>query len=57
MVDISRERYEGNDTETIVDNDEILSLNEKHIEERLGHNSLREIKIKSNHRKYRYEYE
>ena len=33
MVDISRETYERNGIETIVDNDGILWLNEKHIEE------------------------
>ena len=32
MVDISRETYLRNITETIVDNDGILWLNEKHIE-------------------------
>ena len=38
MVDISRKTYERNDIETIVDNDGILWLNEKHIEEcRLDH--------------------
>ena len=30
MVDISRKTYERNDIETIVDNDGILWLNEKH---------------------------
>ena len=33
MVDISREMYERNDIETIVDNDGILWLNKKYIEE------------------------
>ena len=37
MVDISRETYERNGIETIVDNDGILWLNEQHIEEVLGH--------------------
>ena len=31
MVDISRKTYERNGIETIVDNDGILWLNEKHI--------------------------
>ena len=31
-VDISRKTYEKNDIETVVDNDEKLWLNEKHIE-------------------------
>ena len=35
MVDISRKSYERNGIETIIDNDEILWLNEKHIEEEL----------------------
>ena len=57
MVGISRETYERNGTETIVDNDGILSLNEKKIEERLDHKSLQEITMKyhSNHTKHRYE--
>ena len=33
MVDISREMYERNGIETIVDNDGILWLNKKYIEE------------------------
>ena len=58
MVDISRETYERNGIETIVDNDGILWLNEKYIEEELEeHKNLREITIKynSDHRKRRYE--
>ena len=35
-VDISREEYERNGIETIVDNEGILRLNKKHIEERLA---------------------
>ena len=35
MVDISRKAYERNGVEAIVDNDGILWLNEKQIEERL----------------------
>ena len=58
MVDINREIYERNVIETIVDNDGILCLNEKHIEERLDHKDLREITVKydSDHRKQKYEY-
>ena len=57
MVDISRKGHERSDRETIVDNDKILLLNEKHTEEELGHKNLREITIKyiSNYRKRRYE--
>ena len=46
MVKISRKTYERNDIKTIVDNDEILWLNEKHIEEGLDHQNLREIAAK-----------
>ena len=55
MVDISRKTYEGDGVETIVDNDGILRLNEKHIEEGLDHKHFREIKTKnySDHRKYK----
>ena len=37
MVDISRETYERNGVEVIVDSDAILWLNEKYIEEELGY--------------------
>ena len=37
MVDISRETYERNGVEAIVDSDVILWLNEKYIEEGLGY--------------------
>ena len=42
--------------ETTADNYEILWLNEKHIEEGLGHKNLQEITIKyhSDHRKHIY---
>ena len=55
MVDIRRETYERNGI--VVDNDEILRLNEKHIEEGLDPETLQEITIKhhSDHRKNRYE--
>ena len=41
----------------MVDNDGILWLNEKHIEEGLDHKNLREIttKYNSDYRKHRYE--
>ena len=56
MVDISRKTYERNSIETIVGNDEILWLNEEHIEERLDHKNLRgfTIKYNSNYRKHKY---
>ena len=39
MADISRKLYEKNDIETIVDNDRILWLNEKYIQE-LDHEKI-----------------
>ena len=55
MTDISRKTYERNGIKTIVDNDGILWLNEKHIEEGLDHKNMREItkKYHSDHRKQR----
>ena len=57
VIGIRRKTYERNGIETIVDNDGILWLKEKHIEEGLYHKHLREITIEyhSDHRKYRYE--
>ena len=57
MADINGKTYEINGIETIIGNDGILWLNEKHIEEGLNHNNLREITIKyhSDHRKHRCE--
>ena len=46
MFNHSRKTYERNDIETIVDNDGILWLNEKHIEEGLDPKNLREVIIK-----------
>ena len=40
MVDISRKTYKRNGMETIVDNDGILRLNEKHVEEGLDQKKL-----------------
>ena len=45
MVDISRKMYERNAIQTLVDDDGILWLNEKHIEKGLHHKHLQEIKI------------
>ena len=49
--------YERTCVETIVDNDRIVWLNEKHNEEGLDHKYLRATTLKylSNHRKRRYE--
>ena len=57
MVNISRKTYERNGIDKIIDNDGILWLNEKHIEEALDHKNLWEIttKYNSNDRKHRYE--
>ena len=53
MVDISRKTYERNGIETIVDDDGIIWLNEKHTEEGLDHKNAQEIEIKyqTDHRK------
>ena len=40
MVDIGKETYKNNDTEAIVDGIVTLRLNDKHIEEKLGHKNL-----------------
>ena len=40
MIDISKKTYENNDIDVIVDDDDTLWLNEKHIEEKLGHKNL-----------------
>ena len=37
MVNIDKETYENNNMEAIVDGTGTLWLNEKHIEEKLGH--------------------
>ena len=57
MVDISETTYENNDTEVIVDGIDTYWLNEKHIEEKLGHKNLPAIKNKYDpvYKKYRYE--
>ena len=40
MVDISKKAFEKNDIEVIVDGTGTLWLNEKHIEETLGHKNF-----------------
>ena len=57
MFDISGKTYERNGIKTVVYNDGILWLNEKHIKEGLNHKNVREITIKyrSDHRKHGYE--
>ena len=46
MLDISKKTYERNGIGEILQNDGTFCLNEKHIEEGLGHKSLREITTK-----------
>ena len=57
MVDIGKETYENNDIEVIVDGIGTLWLNEKHIEEKLGHKNLPVITNKYDqvYKKHRYE--
>ena len=57
MVDISKKTHENNDIEVIVDDIDMPWLNEKHIEEKLGHKNLPATTSKYDpvHRKYRYE--
>ena len=40
MVNITKEAFENNDIEVIVDSVDTLWLNEKNIEEKLGHKNL-----------------
>ena len=57
MVDISKKTYENNDIEVLVDGVGALWLNEKHIEEKLGHENLPVITNKYDpvYKKNRYE--
>ena len=58
MVDISKKKtYENNDIEVIVDGIGTLWLNEKHIEEKLGHKNLPVItnQYEPVYKKHRYE--
>ena len=56
MIDITKETLENNDIEVIIDGVNIW-LNEKHIEEQLGHKNLPAITSKYNkiYKKHRYE--
>ena len=40
MANINKEKYENNNIETMIDGIVKLRLNEKHIEEKLGHKNL-----------------
>ena len=57
MVNITKETYENNDIEVITDNLNRLWLNEKHVEEQLGHKNLSSLTNKYNkiYKKRRYE--
>ena len=57
MVNINKDTYENNDIETIVDSIGRLWLNEKNIEEKLGHKNLPAIanKYDQEYKKCRYE--
>ena len=57
MVDIGKETYENNNKEVIVDGIGTLWLNEKHIEEKLGHKNLPVITNKYDqvYKKHRHE--
>ena len=58
MIDIGKETYENNDIEIIVDGIGTLWLNEKHVEEKSGHEKLPVItnKYDSVYKKHRYEF-
>ena len=57
MVNITKEMYEINGIEVITDNVNTLWLNEKHVEQQLGHKNLQAVTNKYNeeYRKRRYE--
>ena len=57
MVNITKETLENNDIEVIVDSVNALWLNERHIEEQLGHKNLPAVTNKYNriYKKHRYE--
>ena len=57
MVNITKETYENNDIEVIIDRFGKLWLNQKHVEQQLGHKNLRAVTNKYNkkYKKCRYE--
>ena len=57
LVDIGKETYKSNGIKVIVDDIGTLWLNEKHIEEKLGHKNLPVITNKYDpvYKKHRYE--
>ena len=57
MVDITKEAYKNNNIEVIVDGIGTLWLNQKHVEEKLGHKNLPVLinKYDPVYKKHRYE--
>ena len=57
MVNITKETYENNDIEVIIDRFGKLWLNEKHVEQQLGHKNLLAVtnKYDKKYKKCRYE--
>ena len=57
MFNITKEMYENNNIEVITDNLNTLWLNERHVQQQLGHKNLRAVTNKYNkeYRKCRYE--
>ena len=57
MVNITKEMYENNSIEVIPDNLNTLWLNERHVQQQLGHRNLRVVtnKYDEEYRKRRYE--
>ena len=57
MVNITKEMYENNGIEVITDNLNTLWLNERHVQQQLGHRNLRVVtnKYDEEYRKRRYE--
>ena len=57
MVNITKEKYENNDIEVITDEFGKLSLNERHVQEKLGHKNLPALtnKYDEKYKKCRYE--
>ena len=57
MVDINKQTYENTEIEVILDGTGMLWLNEKHIEEKLGHKNLPVITYKYDpvYKKHKYE--
>ena len=57
MVNITKETYENNGIEVIVDKFNTLQLNKSHIQQQLGHKNLRAVtnKYDQKYKKRRYE--